>query len=404
MAMNLMFLREVERNETLVRVARAPEAQREALISEYQSRWEAAYSPSTLRNYRQSIRLFTAWCTENGHDPQPPISPSVLALYVDYLGGKVRASTIINRLTAIGEHHRAHFHVSPARHRLVELAVRSVKRKYGCALRQAPALGKKEVLQILSRMGATRKDIRDKALLWVASDSWCRASELVAFKVRDLVRQDDGSSLLFVTRSKTDPFGEGAYSYLSRRGTNAVLDWIRLAGLKADEPIFIKSWKNGRRQAIHPSSVSRIFKKHAGRDDVSAHSTRVGGVQDAFRLGCDLSSIMVAGRWMSPEMPAKYGRRILASQSAAAQVCAAFEASDATPHEMQMINEDTPDKASVPHAAIREFLAVNRRELASDPALAAERLDCFLDKLRSIPEEDCQKIRRQILGGLKLSP
>jgi hypothetical protein len=127
-------------------------------------------------------------------------------------------------------------------------------------------------------------------------------------------------------------------------------------------------------------------------------------VQDAFRLGCDLSSIMVAGRWMSPEMPAKYGRRILASQSAAAQVCAAFEASDATPHEMQMINEDTPDKASVPHAAIREFLAVNRRELASDPALAAERLDCFLDKLRSIPEEDCQKIRRQILGGLKLSP
>jgi site-specific recombinase XerC len=248
MAMNRMFLREVERNETLVRVARATDAQREDLISEYQSRWEAAYSPSTLRNYRQSIKLFSAWCLENGHDARPPISPSVLALYVDYLGGKVRASTIINRLTAIGEYHRAQFHVSPARHRLVELAVRAVKRKYGCALRQAPALGKKEVLEILSRMGTSRKDIRDKALLWVASDSWCRASELVAFRVRDMVRQDDGSSLLFVTRSKTDPFGEGAYSYLSRRGTNAVLDWVRMAGLKSDEPIFIKSWKNGRRQ------------------------------------------------------------------------------------------------------------------------------------------------------------
>jgi integrase len=56
-----------------------------------------------------------------------------------------------------------------------------VKRKCGSALRQAPALGKKEVLQILSRMGTTRKHIRDKALLWVASDSWCRASELIAF-------------------------------------------------------------------------------------------------------------------------------------------------------------------------------------------------------------------------------
>jgi len=310
-----------------VRVAQATQTHREELISEYQRRWEAAYSPSTLRNYRQTMKLFSEWCAENGHDARPPTPPSVLAQYVDYLGGKVRATTIVNRLTAIGEYHRAHFQVSPARHRLVELAVRAVKRKYGCAIRQAPALGKKEVLHILSRMGTNRKDLRDKALLWVASDSWCRASELVAFRLRDMVRQDDGSSLLFVTRSKTDPYGEGAYSYLSRRGTDAVLLWARLASLRADEPIFIKSWQNGQRRAIHPSSVSRIFKIRSGRDDVSAHSTRVGGVQDAFRLGCDLSSIMVAGRWMSAEMPAKYGRRILASQSAAAQVCAAFEES-----------------------------------------------------------------------------
>jgi len=71
--------------------------------------------------------------------------------------------------------------------------------------------------------------------------------------------------------------------------------------------------------------VSRILKRRFGRRDVSAHSTRVGGVQDAFRLGCDLSSIMVAGRWTSAEMPAQYGRKILATQSAAAQVSRAFE-------------------------------------------------------------------------------
>jgi hypothetical protein len=41
--------------------------------------------------------------------------------------------------------------------------------------------------------------------------------------------------LALVTRSKADPFGEGAYSFLSRRGTNGVLDWIRLAGLKSDD-------------------------------------------------------------------------------------------------------------------------------------------------------------------------
>ena len=168
--------------------------------------------------------------------------------------------------------------------------------------------------------------MRDKAVLWVASDSWCRASEIVALKVNDLIRQDDGSSLLYVTRSKTDPYGEGAYAFLSEIGTNAVLQWIQTAGLKPHDPMLTKSHKNARVQPMDPATISRILKRCAGRSDVSAHSTRVGGVQDAFRLGCDLSSIMVAGRWSSPEMPARYGRRILASQSAAAQVSAHFAA------------------------------------------------------------------------------
>lgn len=75
---------------------------------------------------------------------------------------------------------------------------------------------------------------------------------------------------------------------------------------------------------LDAATISRIIKRCTGRDDVSAHSTRVGGAQDALKLGCDLASIMVAGRWTSPEMPARYGRRLLASQSAAAKVSAAF--------------------------------------------------------------------------------
>ena len=125
-------------------------------------------------------------------------------------------------------------------------------------------------------------------------------------------------------RSKTDPYGEGAYAFLSEKGTEAVLRWIEIAGLKADDPMLSKSQLNGKKSPLDPATISRVMRRCTGRQDISAHSTRVGGVQDAFRLGCDLSSIMVAGRWSSPEMPARYGRRILASQSAAAQVSAAF--------------------------------------------------------------------------------
>ena len=96
--------------------------------------------------------------------------------------------------------------------------------------------------------------------------------------------------------------------------------WIEHRGLESGDPIFTKSQRNAARKPLDTATVSRIFKRRFSRSDVSAHSTRVGGVHDAFRLGCNLASIMVAGRWTSPEMPARYGRRILAGQSAAAQV------------------------------------------------------------------------------------
>jgi site-specific recombinase XerC len=92
--------------------------------------------------------------------------------------------------------------------------------------KQVPPLGKEDVMKAISGMGSTRIELRDKAVLWIATDSWCRASEIVAFRVKDLQRQSDGSSLLCVARSKTDQYYEGAFAYLSEKGTEAVLRWV----------------------------------------------------------------------------------------------------------------------------------------------------------------------------------
>lgn len=319
------FDRESERSATLAELSKVAPPRRQELIEEYRRRSEEAYAPETLRNYRQITASFRAWCHVNGHSPEPPVAPEVVASYVESMGGRLSANTIETRLWAVAELHRSHFQPSPCRHRLVELALKAVKKKYGARARQAGALCKAEVLETVARIGTTRKDLRDKALILAASDSWLRASELVQLRVRDISRQDDGSSILFIARSKTDQYGEGDFAYLSPRGSMAALAWIDCAGLKADDPIFTKSQQGGLRTPLSPATVSRIFKKRFGRDDVSAHSTRVGGVQDAFRLGCNLGSIMVAGRWRSPEMPARYGRRIAVSQSAAAEVAKAFE-------------------------------------------------------------------------------
>jgi integrase len=318
------FDRQNERAETLSELSRIPAARRDKLIEEYRQRSESAFAPATLRNYHMVVRLFGKWCADYGYSPEPPISPEMLALWVDDMGGKLAANTIETRLWGIAELHRSRFLPSPTKHRLVDLALKGVKRKYGIAQRQAPALGKKQVLEAIARLGSTRLELRDKAMLWIMTDSWCRSSEIAAFKVKDLMRQDDGSSLLYVSRSKTDQYSEGAYAYLSERGTLAVLAWIKEANLMASDPILTKSQKGAQHLALDPATISRILRRCTGRKDVSAHSTRIGGVHDAFRLGCDLSSIMVAGRWTSPEMPARYGRKISAQHSAAAKVSDAF--------------------------------------------------------------------------------
>jgi integrase len=318
------FRRVNDRLATVIEMLTRPEADRLALAAEYQARSEAAFAPTTKRVLRQVVASFQAWCREQGLSGAPPIPPSVVAAYVDSLAGRIRASTIETRLWAIAEMHKSRFLPSPCQHELVKLAVKAVKRQHGSATRQAVPLGKREIRRALQRLGNSRRDIRDRALLLVASDTWCRSAEVVAFRVRDVLPQADGSGLLFIARSKTDPDGRGAYAYLSPSGLAAVRQWVEVAGLAGDDPLFMSSLARDPKRPLDPATVSRIFKARTGRRDVSAHSTRVGGVHDALQLGCDLASIMIAGRWTSAEMPAQYGRMILPALGAAAQVCAAW--------------------------------------------------------------------------------
>ncbi|EYD73848.1 Integrase-like protein [Rubellimicrobium mesophilum DSM 19309] len=318
------FRRENDRLATVIEMLTLPEADRLALAAEYRVRSEAAFAPATKRVLRQVVASFQEWCREQGHPEEPPISPSVVAAYVDSLSGRIRASTIETRLWAIAEMHKSRFLPSPCQHELVKLAIKAVKRQHGSATRQAAPLGKREIRRALQRLGNSRRDLRDRALLLVASDTWCRSAELVAFRVRDVLPQADGSGLLFIARSKTDTDGRGAYAYLSPQGLAAARQWAEVAGLAGDDPLFTSSIPRDPKRPLDPATVSRIFKQRTGRRDVSAHSTRVGGVHDALQVGCDLASIMIAGRWTSAEMPAQYGRMVLPALGAAAQVCAAW--------------------------------------------------------------------------------
>lgn len=136
-----------------------------------------------------------------------------------------------------------------------------MKRKYSAAIRQSPALGKREVLDAIERLGESRLTIRDKAVLWVATDSWRRASDNCACRVNDLCRQEDRTSLLFVSRFKTDPYRRGSYAFLSERRMRAVLKWIVVAELKPHHPMLTKSQKDAKTGPLNPATISRVSKR-----------------------------------------------------------------------------------------------------------------------------------------------
>ena len=80
--------------------------------------------------------------------------------------------------------------------------------------------------------------------------------------------------------------------------------------------------------ALDAGDIARIFKRlalaagltaeEAAR--VSGHSSRVGAAQDMVRHGVELPAVMQAGGWRTPEMVARYTRRLDARRSGAAKL------------------------------------------------------------------------------------
>jgi hypothetical protein len=103
-----------------------------------------------------------------------------------------------------------------------------------------------------------------------------------------------------------------------------------------DSPYLLKAMKRNGKPAVQDKPISRftidrVFK--LAFDDLatananivsnmsawSGHSARVGACQDLLSEGYSVLEVQQAGRWASSEMVYRYGRNILASESAMAK-------------------------------------------------------------------------------------
>ena len=113
------------------------------------------------------------------------------------------------------------------------------------------------------------------------------------------------------------------------RGTSMALvrEWLEQSGV-GEGRVFRSLSRGVVGEGLEAGQVSRIFKRMSRKaglpaelvEHISGHSTRVGAAQDMVAGGISMAAIQHAGRWKTAAMVTRYGERLLARRSGAAQL------------------------------------------------------------------------------------
>jgi site-specific recombinase XerC len=246
-----------------------------------------------------------------------PPDPTVIAAYVDHrFASGLRLHAVMNELYAIRRVMRALGHEDPTITWDVKLAVRRGKRTYGIRRRQVPPIN----AELRDRLAAACTDdavgLRDRAILALGYDTLCRAGELAALRIEDLVPQPDGTAKVLIRQEKQDPSRAGNVAYLSARAYAEVLAWLAVSRHRTG-PILRRA-KHSRvyKEGLRPMGLNdrlHILGRRVGLEPeiagrLTCHSMRIGAVQDLTIAGCSLLQIMRAGRWRYANSVMDYAR------------------------------------------------------------------------------------------------
>ena len=282
---------------------------------------------NTLKNYRIQWKNFNSWALRRGIVALPADPVQVAAYLAERLERHGhRPATLRVAASAIAFAHRAAGLDNPCARPQVKRTLRGATRRAGRSQRQAEALTAEALAviestariarparggQLESPQTAQERGDLEVALIRLMRDAMLRVSEAAALTWQDMQTLPDGTGRLLIRRSKTDPDGEGFVAFLSAQTMAAIK--LMTNGATGSDSMF----------GLNPGQIARRIKKAAQTaglgDGFSGHSPRVGMARDLVRAGTELPSLMIAGRWRTPAMPAHYARNETAGRGAIAQ-------------------------------------------------------------------------------------
>ncbi|GLQ87695.1 tyrosine-type recombinase/integrase [Dyella flagellata] len=302
--------------------------------------WSADFAegsaPATVKAVRSDWTQYLAWCETSRATPLPA-SVDQLETFLSAAIGKGRKRATVDRyLYTVGLVHIAAGLPSPSKDPdwpvKWKKLIRRLKATGGHVRKQAGELDMAGVEAILATLGTSLRDLRDAALLSMASDTLCRESELVAIRVEHLHHNRRRNTWsLHVPFSKNNQDGAAPdYRFVSLETIARVRAWQAAAGINEGplfRPIGGRPKANGELgDALLPQEVARIFRRRAkavGLEHartISGHSTRIGSANDLAEHGATGIQIQQAGGWKTDRMVTYYTRRSSAGANAMARL------------------------------------------------------------------------------------
>ena len=285
-----------------------------------------AASENTRRAYRQQWAAFTAWADVHDYQSLPALDET-LGAYLTVLAGQGQALASVRQAkgAVVKAHHLASF-PNPTGP-VTASALRGIARTIGAAQHQAAPLTAEGLAAIratahLPRRGkggsletwgfARRRGLVDVAIASVIRDGLLRVSEAAALTWADIAPAADGTGVATIRRSKTDAEGQGQAVYLGPAAMSA------LAAIRSDDVDGAASVFGLSARQL-PRRIQAMARAAGLGEGFSGHSGRVGMAQDLAASGAELPALMVAGRWQSPRMPARYTERQALGRGAVAR-------------------------------------------------------------------------------------
>jgi len=277
---------------------------------------EGAYADSTIRAYQKNMATFTEFC-KNYRYPILPTSIQAVVHFIDHLVEQELSAYYIRRhLTAIAHVHRMTKYDDPSQDPDVKISLRRAFRQRGRFQKQAHPIGREILDQILKVLPNNLYGLRDRLLILIAYENLLRRSEIISLYIEDLMPIDHPQyyAKILLRKSKTDPFKEGRWLYLSEETYQAAQAWLEQSNLTTG--YLFRGMRKGYHmtEQLHGGQVNKILKKRAkqaGLDDevikkISGHSIRVGAAQDLCLAGMTLPQIMAKGRWVKTDTLMRY--------------------------------------------------------------------------------------------------